>query len=288
MITAIGELSSPGNDVFLKMWKTSVDPATRMFQDHRHVNFEIAMVISGTGIYHTVNGQLPLMPGDVFVFSSNEPHYILQIHDTGLQIVNLHFNHRFFHSACSIGKQYPNLFFAHSESFPTRIAAEDAPALRALLTHIQQELTLKPDEYCYAVHSCLNMIFTMLVRHHAYYQPQEGTHTSIEKILKGLEFINKHYCENISLDQIAAESCLSPNYFTALFRQHFKIKLWDYIISKRIDRAKMLLSQNTNMTILEIAVSCGFNNTANFNRAFLNFTGMVPSQYRSDKDKLLH
>ena len=97
MITSIGELRSDKQNTFLKMWKTSIDPAIRMFQDHRHLNFEIAMVLYGSGIYHTINGQLPIQPGDVFVFSSNEPHYVLQIGSGGLQVINLHFNYQFFH-----------------------------------------------------------------------------------------------------------------------------------------------------------------------------------------------
>jgi AraC-like DNA-binding protein len=36
------------------------------------------------------------------------------------------------------------------------------------------------------------------------------------------------------------------------------------------------------MTVLEIACRCGFHNTANFNRAFLRFTGLTPSEYRKD------
>lgn len=287
MIRAIGEHITE-NGSFLKMWKTAVDPATRMFQDHRHVNFEIAMVLSGEGVYQTVNGPQPIQAGDVFVFPSNEFHYVLEIHNTGLEIVNLHFNLNYFHTACSIGQQYPNLFFSHSEAFSTRIPAENASEIRQFLTCIQSELSDKPKEYTSAIHSYLNLIFTLLVRHHSYYRPQEGTHTSIEKILKGLEFINTHYCENITLEQIASKSSLSPNYFTALFRQHFKIKLWDYIVSKRIDKAKMLLSNNTDVPMLQIAASCGFHNTANFNKAFIRFTGITPSEYRTGRGKILH
>lgn len=287
MITAIGQLSSPGQNTFLKIWKTLVDPATRMFQDHRHINFEIAMVCRGSGVYHTVNGQLPILPGDVFVFPSNEAHYILQVHGDGLELVNLHFNHGFF-SSCAIAQTYPNLFFSHSDGFLTRIPAEQSQLLRQLLQQMVTELQEHPEGYGAALSSYLNLFLLALMRQHGYYCPQEGTHTSIEKILGGLDYIHSHYCENITLQQIADHSGLSPNYFTALFRQHFKLKLWDYILSKRIDKAKMLLSQNESMTVLEVAVSCGFNNTANFNRAFLRFTGTVPSHYRSNREALLH
>ena len=49
--------------------------------------------------------------------------------------------------------------------------------------------------------------------------------------------------------------------------------------ARRIDQAIKLL-QETDRTVLEIACQCGFNNTANFNRAFKKVTGRVPSGYR--------
>ena len=82
------------------------------------------------------------------------------------------------------------------------------------------------------------------------------------------------------MDQIAGESGLSPYYFTRIFRECFHLKLWDYVLSKRIDAAKRLLHGDGELTVLEIAMRCGFHNTANFNHAFLRFTGLTPSEYR--------
>ena len=280
MVTTIGHIVSPDQELFLKMWRTNVDPAMRLVQDHRHVNFEIAMVTSGSGTYVTAAGSLPILPGDVFVFPSNEAHWIQQIHAQGLEIVNLHFNQVFYHSACAVSLRYPNLFFAHSKSFPTRIPAEDAGQLRQILDRIKGELEESTDEYDMVVSSLINLLFCQLMRHHNYYLPKEGIHTAIGRIAPSLRYIDEAYCQTITLEQIAEKSGLSSNYFCKVFKDCFNLKLWDYVVSKRIDKAKQLLRIDGQMNILDIALQCGFNNTANFNRAFLRFTGLTPKEYK--------
>lgn len=280
MIKSVGQLHSQSGMEFLKMWRTVVEPANRMLQDHRHGNFEIAMVVSGSGIYHTANSTYPIAPGDVFVFPSNEPHWILEIHDCGLEIINLHFNDALFHNCCGIANVYPNLFFAHSTGFAARIPADHASELRELIDRIRLELEKNLPECSECVNSYLNLIFVHLMREHGYYRAQDGTHNAVEKIRGSLAFIDKYFAEDITLDQIAAASGLSPNYFTSLFRQCFRTRLWDHVLSKRIDAAKKLLRSGSDLTVLDIAMSCGFHNTANFNRIFLRFTGLTPSQFR--------
>ena len=79
---------------------------------------------------------------------------------------------------------------------------------------------------------------------------------------------------------------MSPNYLSAVFKRIVGISLWDYILSKRIGYALELLSLPERENILETALKCGFNNTANFNKFFKKQVGTTPSQYRS-KSQLL-
>jgi AraC-like DNA-binding protein len=283
MIQTVGQIINEEGGGFLKMWRTFVDPATRMWQDHRHGNFEIATVISGTGRYCTGAGILPIEAGDVFVFAGNEPHWILEIGSEGLEIINLHFDHPCFLAGCCISKRYPNLYFSHSPTFCNRIPANHSQRLRQLTGTICEELEHKQAEFESFVYANLDMLFCDLVRHHAYYCPDDGTHTAMQRIQNSLIYIDLHYTEDISLEQIAAQSNLSPQYFSRLFSACFHIKLWDHVLSKRIDAAKRLLLVGKEMTVLDVALQCGFHNTANFNRVFLRFTGITPSEYRSGK-----
>ena len=182
MIQTIGQIVHADAGVFLKMWRTFVDPATRMWQDHRHGNFEIATVVSGRGEYFTGSGIMSIEPGDVFVFSGNEPHWILQIGEGGLQILNLHFDYGCFSSGCTIAKRYPNLYFPHSTDFCNRIPANKAQELRGLTEGICKELEQGAAEQDDFVYGYLNMLFCQLIREHAYYCPDDGVHTAVQRM----------------------------------------------------------------------------------------------------------
>ena len=99
------------------------------------------------------------------------------------------------------------------------------------------------------------------------------------QITKGMQYIKDHLTEDLRLDDLALVANMSTSYFSHIFKTVNRISPLDYIIRKRIDMAMSELQQ-TNKSILEIAYSCGFNNTANFNRAFRSKTGLVPSDYR--------
>ncbi len=287
MIQQLGYISDPEDDRFLKLWQVQVDRADRILREHRHINFEIAMVLEGEGVYHTATGIHPMCAGDVFVFSGNEPHCITKIFSGGLTIVNLHFNWQFFSRCCMAADRYPNMFFAHSKGFCNRIEKSRSQQLRALLQRIIAEFGEEKPQYESAVGAYVCQLFTELLRNQGYYIPEEGAHQGMDRILQGVRFIDAHFHEDITLEQIAEKSGITPNYFSKLFHQCFQVRLWDYITAKRIDLAKRLLSGNESMTVLEIATGCGFHNTANFNRAFQKFTGITPSAYRQ-KRELLH
>jgi len=132
----------------------------------------------------------------------------------------------------------------------------------------------------YAITSYIGIMFIELIRNHSYYLPQSSVFT---KILKSVEYIDENFDRDITLEEISAESNITPNYFSKLFKDAFNIKLWDYITAKRIEKSKKLIIFSDDDKILDIALSCGFNNTANFNRAFKLHTGMTPREYKRSR-----
>ena len=286
MIAQLGCISHTEDEQFLKIWQVQIDPVDRILREHRHLNFEIAVIVQGEGLYHTITGIHPMKPGDVFVFSGNEPHCITKILPGGLTLVNLHFNWQFFNRYCGLSDLYPNMFFAHSKDFSNRIDKENAVTIRNLLQNIMEEFNCWHRQCESAVGAYVNLLFVELMRHQGYYKPETDSQQEMDKILLGVQFINAHFDEDITLEEIAQKSGITPNYYSKLFHDCFHVRLWDYITAKRIDKAKRLLRQE-DLTILNIALSCGFHNTANFNRAFLKFTGITPSAYKTRRE-LLH
>ena len=95
MIQEIGELLDQSNLTLLKAWQVSVEPGKRPFRRHSHIRFEIAHILSGSGTYTVHHQQLPILPGDFFVFCGKERHCITEVGPSGLTLINLHFEPRY-------------------------------------------------------------------------------------------------------------------------------------------------------------------------------------------------
>ncbi|MFV0362889.1 MAG: response regulator [Suipraeoptans sp.] len=122
----------------------------------------------------------------------------------------------------------------------------------------------------------------------------EVTHAFIENLLKSKEneddelissvkrYINEHITDDITVSGIAAAFCLSPNYFSRLFKRVAREGCNEYIIRKRIELASNLLV-DTNMKVGKIAQDVGYNDTNYFSLTFKKQTGLTPLQYRETK-----
>ena len=103
-----------------------------------------------------------------------------------------------------------------------------------------------------------------------------------EKIREMIDFINAHYAEQLTIDQLAEHMGYSKTHFMTVFKQQTGSSCTDFIIQARLKAACERL-QNTVAPILEIATAVGFNNLSNFNRQFKHYYDMTPSQYRKSK-----
>lgn len=96
-----------------------------------------------------------------------------------------------------------------------------------------------------------------------------------------LDYVEAHYADEITLEDLCtAAGGLSEQYLCRLFKSTVGQRPIEYILRKRIDMARSYLDK-TDLSISEIAVRCGFNNTSYFYRNFKKFTGTSPLNYRS-------
>jgi len=97
---------------------------------------------------------------------------------------------------------------------------------------------------------------------------------------QAIEFINRNFSDaSISLDKVAKEVNISPNYLSAIFSQEVGQTLIEYLTYKRIDEAKRLLRQ-TDKLLFEIASDVGYKDSRYFSFVFKKITGCTPSDYR--------
>lgn len=94
------------------------------------------------------------------------------------------------------------------------------------------------------------------------------------------DYVMTNYHQNITLDEIASIASMTKNAFCRYFKVRTNKSFFQFLIEVRIERAAKLLSSNGELSVLEIAESCGFNNISNFNRKFKELKQLSPLQYR--------
>lgn len=285
MIQEIGILTGHGAKELLRMWRTDVPVGTRPFRRHAHTRFEIALVISGRGEYTTEQAVYPMEPGDIFVFCANEVHCITACKDAPLHITNLQFEPDCFAGAPDT-EPFVRLCFSHGSDFKNRIPAERAQTLQETFRQIQTELENNRLLHAAAVKAYLHLMLVELFRNH-HYCPHTPKSCPFDMLVV-YDYVNQHLCERITLQAVAELVHLSPNYFSHLFKASSGISLWDYITARRVERAVGLICGNSTLTVLQIALDCGFNSTVHFNKAFKKHTGLTPNQLRKNPDLLSH
>lgn len=247
-----------------------------------HLAPEITHFIGVSGIMAVEDREYTIEPGDVFLLRSNERHRILRIDTPGI-IENLRFDPAFiWQGNDSFDLNYLSLFDSSHSGFDSRLSREN-PALQTicdLLSQIGEEFADERYGFVHMVKMKLYMILLTLIRDFGCISEPPATlrAPNVEGIRTTMRYIDEHLEEDLTLPLLASIAGLSTNYYGTLFKQLNGITPVEYITSKRVLHAIELLP-NFEGTMLELALSCGFNNTANFNRAFRAHTGQVPSKY---------
>lgn len=106
--------------------------------------------------------------------------------------------------------------------------------------------------------------------------------TGDEQISRIIQFINEHYAELHSIEQIASHFYISKYHLCRIFKNSMSITVIEYLNQIRIKNACSQM-ESGDRSILEIAQGCGFNSSAYFSSVFKKITGVSPSEYRRKK-----
>lgn len=97
--------------------------------------------------------------------------------------------------------------------------------------------------------------------------------------VKAARFLQIHYRENIQISTLEREFCVSGSSLMTTFKKEKGITINNYLTTVRMERAKELL-EGTAVSIQDAAAMVGYADANYFTRAFKNYTGMTPSQFR--------
>lgn len=103
-----------------------------------------------------------------------------------------------------------------------------------------------------------------------------------ERIIRKVkEHVEKEF-KNVTLEELAKLVHMNPDYLSKFFKKHTGIRFSDYLTKVRMVKAAQYLDQIEYKTY-EISEKVGYSNSFNFTRAFKNYYGMTPRDYRKGK-----
>ncbi|MGR6779821.1 helix-turn-helix transcriptional regulator [Moritella viscosa] len=242
------------------------------------VNFpRLELVISGEYINeieepgHGIT-QVKIMAGDAIYIppnSWNKPNW-----DTNCSVLSLLFGRRQLgFSLVSKAKGQEAFHDIQKLSIQTRTGHAIDNILAALNALSKEPLQQPMDEYLLLalMSYCRSMLSI----------PTTSAKKRSENLYQGIcIFIQENFHRSISREAIARRFNITPNHLSRLFRQQGHMRLADYIIWVRIERAKFMLKKYS-FRLHEVANRCGFQDVNYFYRVFKNKTGLTPSEYRN-------
>ena len=103
-------------------------------------------------------------------------------------------------------------------------------------------------------------------------------------ISQAIGYLEQHFTEDITVEDLAAVVSLSPFYFSRLFNKFTKMSPHAYQIHLRVTLARQLLI-DSGQSIERIADNCGFNSPQHFIRSFKQHVGCTPQQFRQKNSR---
>ncbi len=262
---------------FLFIWKGTRDKEKWIKEYRSHDFLEIAYVLSGEGKYRIDDRIYDVREGDLVIINSGVMHQALfcpQVEVPTTEFFVGFSNIRI--SGCpanymplpngecvlhTTGELSQRLFRLCSS-----MEAENAVRYFMLKSYLIQMLLLVIREQCEPMERPRGCDFETANRKYV-----------VDKIV---EYIEDHYNEKISLDQIAENMYLSPFYISRIFKSETGSAPIRRLINIRLEKAKELLEGGYQGSIQEVAAMVGYDDAYHFSKLFKKRYGVSPSQVR--------
>ncbi|MBQ9605684.1 MAG: helix-turn-helix domain-containing protein [Lachnospiraceae bacterium] len=251
---------------------------------HYHDFCEITHVQSGFGIYYINGTEYEVEPGDIIIFNQVEPHGWVVTERT-MEVLVLTFAPEVVADpAESFYDEYLKPFLYLGSHFQNLISSMDDKTtdIYDIMEDIAREARHREKGYEGMIRSDILRILVLLMRHYEKDgEPLDINLNEKKRSMKRLEraiyYINSHYMDQITLEEVAALAYMSPNYFSSYFKNVTNRNFSEYLTMLRLNRVQELF-MTTDRTVASIAMECGFRNMSNFYRLYKKHIGPLPQR----------
>ncbi len=261
-------------------------------QTHRHDFTEIAIILSGNGtqVLHTSNNEritVPVARGDICTVMQGQSHAYTFLPDESISIINILFSRAILQKAATYDEDRINLCdfvegmanLSRQKPKVLRLSDEALERVCGLVERIEAETAGWEPGAGTMVLLSFAEILTCLYREYRNQSPDRSP-TDVGWVSKLLAYLDRHFQEEITLEQLSLLTHFSTRQITRRFKATVGVSVSQYILLQRIALARNLLT-STDMKITNIATEVGFSNPSYFCEQFRRVVHCTPTEFRN-------
>ncbi|MFB9076863.1 helix-turn-helix domain-containing protein [Flavobacterium procerum] len=253
------------------------------FPVHYHPEFEINFILNGKGVKRVVGDNIEEIDNVELVLIGPNLYHGWELHKCSskkIHEITIQFHNDLFHESLlsrRIMNPIRDMFnrSIHGILFSKKTAEELTPRLVSLSKLDGMDYFLEITSLLYDLANSRNQ------RLLSTYTVDYDTFDDYDKMKLVYEYVQKHFAEKITLEDVAGVASMSIISFNRFIKKRTGKTFVNYINDIRIGYAARWLVEK-DMSVSEVAFKSGFNNIANFNRSFKATKNCTPSQYRED------
>ncbi len=240
------------------------------FERHCHSNYELIYILQGEGKYIVEGVEYPLHPHALLLMRPYEYHYVCPKETQTYERVVINFENDLLPEAL---RSHPmlqgrggNYFSLKSINHPVRTAYT---LLNSLIPLASDGMQSTPEAEAF-LRATVTQIILLLTQE----TPERTVPEDPGVVLRIIEYLNRHLCEEISLENVAREFFISKYHLCRIFHQQTGASIFTYFNTKRMALARQMLTDGELATA--VALRLGFRDYSTFYRAYRKQFGESP------------
>ena len=241
---------------------------------HTHNHAELFYIVGGKGQFLIEDQLYPVNTNHLVIINPNVTHTEVSLNAQPLEYIVLGIDG----VELSISENSNGQFciLDHFESMD----------ITSCLRNILREMELKQPGYEDICQAFMEILIIRLMRSTGLSVPTEPQNSvGNHQCAAVRRYIDNHFKESLTLDQLAEEAHMNKFYLSHAFKQEYGISPINYMISRRLEESKYLLAE-TDLSMSQISQLLGFSSLSYFSQVFRKTQGLSPMEYRQDNKRI--
>ena len=263
------------DDSSIRIWYSDVP---WRYEIHDHSAIEILLTLEGMVTYTIEDKVYQVRKGEILIIPQDTAHSLTMEEGSSRYL------YLFEPDAIMTMRDIKSMAIYFNKPFHLRDGSDAHVRIRELRLRAKDLYEKRELMWNTACYSCILRVYATLgQRYLSGIRPRTADNMrnmDSEVINAVMTYINNHYREELSLENVAGFAGFSRYYFSRSFKKQTGYSFKDYLCQKRLQVAMDLLIR-TNRSMRDVAIESGFGSVATFNRVFREKKGCTPTQYRA-------